>query len=85
MGEDFDFVNSLGANVVVNYHKEHSVEFVFDNLEFQAYGNCQERSSSLSEIMQIVRQSVLRALTFSGRNSLLLRQIRPKACRFRSH
>ena len=58
MGEDIDFVKRLGANVVVNYHKEHSVEFVFDNLEFQAYGNCQERLSSLSEIMQIVTSAV---------------------------
>ena len=35
-----------------------TVEVVFDNLGFQAYGNCQGRSSSLSEIMQIVTSTV---------------------------
>ena len=60
MGEGIDFVNRLGANVVVNYllNIHDTVKFVFDNLKFQAYGNCQARSSSLSEIMQIVTLAV---------------------------
>ena len=49
-----------------------TVEVVFDNLGFQAYGNCQERSSSLSEIMQIVTSAVCIdvLLTLSRRRSL---------------
>ena len=43
------------------------VEVVFDNLGFQAYGNCRGRSSSLSEIMQIATLTVhvVVALTLS--------------------
>ena len=61
----FDFMHWLGANVVVDYHEQHirypgndTVKVVFDNLGFHAYGNCQERSSSPSGIMQIVTLAV---------------------------
>ena len=49
-----------------------TADVVFDNLGFQACGNCQGRLSSFSEIMQIVT-SVVRidvALTLSRRRSL---------------
>ena len=35
-----------------------TVQVVLDNQSFQAYGNCQGRSSSLFEIMQIVTLAV---------------------------
>ena len=69
----------LGADVVVNYHVQDirylgndTVEVDFDNLGFQAYGNCRGRSNSLSEIMQIVTSTVRVdvALTLSRRCSL---------------
>ena len=55
-----------------------TVDVVFDNLGFQVYGNCRGRSSSLSEIMQIVTSAVRVdvALTLSRMRSLFARQIR---------
>ena len=49
-----------------------TVDLVFDNLGFQACGNCRGRSSSLSGIMQIVTSAVRIdvALTLSRRRSL---------------
>ena len=54
------------------------VGVVFDNMGFQAYGNCRGRSSSLSGIVQIVTSAVRIdvALTLSRKRSLLLRHIR---------
>ena len=46
-----------------------TVEVVFDNLGFQAYGNCQGRSSSLSEIMQIATSAVRIDVVHSGGSS----------------
>ena len=48
-----------------------TVEVVVDNLCFQAYGNCPGRSSSLSEIMQIVTSTVriVVALSFIKKRS----------------
>ena len=49
-----------------------TVNVVFDNLGLQACGNCRERSSSLSEIMQIVTSAVCInvAMTLSKKRSL---------------
>ena len=51
-----------------------TVEAVLDNLGFQAYSNCQGRSSSLSEIMQIVTLAVciVVALTYQEALSWLV-------------
>ena len=75
----------LGVNVVVDYHEQtfdtlgnDTVDVVFNNLGFQAYGNCWGRSSSLSEILQIVTSAVRIdvALTLSRRRFLFAPPIR---------
>ena len=54
--------------------RNNTVEVVFDKLGFQAYGNCQGRSSNLSEIMQIVALAVriVVALTYQEALSWLV-------------
>ena len=47
-----------------------TVEVVFDNLGFQAYGNYQGRSSSLSEILQIVTLAVRIVVALTYREAL---------------
>ena len=61
-----DFVNELGADVVIDYHEQYiryplghdTVDIVFDNLGPSVCGNCCGRSSSPSGIMQIVTSAV---------------------------
>ena len=47
-----------------------TVEVVLDNLEFQAYGNCQGHSSSLSEIMQILTLAVRVVVALTNQEAL---------------